>query len=431
MITGIYIILLFIFIILLISNMPIALCIGYTSLSYFLLFTDKRFLYLLPQTMFSGMDSFVLMAIPFFMLAGELMNASGITDRIMNFAEKISGNIRGALAYTNIIASFFFAGITGAAVSDVAALGSIEIPAMVKQGYDKPFSAAVTAASSLVGPIIPPSITMVVYGAIMGVSIAGLFAAGFLPGILFCLVDFIYVYYISKKRNYPKSEERRTLKGIVDSAKGAAFALATPIIIIGGILGGIFTPTEAAGVAVFYAFALERLIYKKLDIKAYKELFLASAVTSSKIFLIIAVAYTLKWILATLNVPAMIINFLMEISNNKWVAITLVNVIMIFVGMFFETGAANILFAPIFGPVMVALGFDPLHFGIVFIVNLCIGLATPPLGLCLYGACSISGVKLEEISREIFPFIILNIGVLCIITYFPALTLWFPRMLGY
>lgn len=431
MITGIYIILAFIFIILLISNMPIALCMGCTALSYFLLLPDKRFLYLLPQTMFSGMNSFVLMAIPFFMLAGELMNASGITDRIMNFAEKISGNIRGALAYTNIIASFFFAGITGAAVADVAALGSIEIPAMVKQGYDKPFSAAVTAASSLVGPIIPPSITMVVYGSIMGVSIAGLFAAGFLPGILFCLVDFIYVYYISKKRNYPKSEERRTLKGIVDSAKGAAFALATPIIIIGGILGGIFTPTEAAGVAVFYAFALERLIYKKLDIKAYKELLLTSAVTCSKIFLIIAVAYTFKWILATLNVPAMIINFLMQISNNKWVAITLVNVIMIFVGMFFETGAANILFAPIFGPVMVGLGFDPLHFGIVFIVNLCIGLATPPLGLCLYGACSISGVTLEEISREIFPFIILNIGVLGIITYFPALTLWFPRMLGY
>ncbi|MBA7573524.1 Sialic acid TRAP transporter large permease protein SiaM [subsurface metagenome] len=411
--------------------MPIALCIGRTPLGYFLLFSDKRFLYLLPQTMFSGMDSFVLMAIPFFMLAGELMNASGITDRIMNFAEKISGNIRGALAYANIIASFFFAGITGAAVSDVAALGSIEIPAMVKQGYDKPFSAAVTAASSLVGPIIPPSITMVVYGSIMGVSIAGLFAAGFLPGILFCLVDFIYVYYISKKRNYPKSEERRTLKGVVNSAKGAAFALATPIIIIGGILGGIFTPTEAAGVAVFYAFALERLIYKKLDIKDYKKLLLASAVTCSKIFLIIAVAYTFKWILATLNVPAMIINFMMGISDNKWVAITLVNVILIFVGMFFETGAANILFAPIFGPVMVALGFDPLHFGIVFIINLCIGLATPPLGLCLYGACSISGVNLEEISREIFPFIILNIGVLCIITYFPALTLWFPRMLGY
>lgn len=420
-----------VFAILLILNMPIALCLGWASLSYFLLLPDKKFLLLLPKTMFNGIDSFVLMAIPFFLLAGELMNASEITDRIMNFAEKISGNIRGALAYANIIASFFFAGITGAAVSDVAALGPIEINAMVKQGYDKPFSAALTAASSLVGPIIPPSITMVIYGAIMGVSTAGLFAAGLVPGVLFCLVDFLYVYYIAKKRNYPKSEERRTLKGIMYSAKEAAFPLATPIIIIGGILGGIFTPTEAACVAVAYAFVLEKFVYKKLSIEDYRGLLLTSAVKCSNIFLIIAVAYTFKYILAVLNVPSIIINFLLGISENRWIIITLVNFVLLFIGMFFETGAANILFAPIFGPVMVALGFDPLHFGIVFVVNLCIGLATPPLGLCLYGASSISGVKLEVIAKEILPFIILNIFVLFLITYFPRLTLWFPRMLGF
>jgi len=344
--------------------------------------------------MFNGMNSFVLMAIPFFLLAGELMNSSGITDRIMAFAEKISGNIRGALAYANIIASFFFAGITGAAVGDIAALGPIEINSMVKQGYDKPFSAAVTAASSLVGPIIPPSITMVIYGAIMGVSTAGLFAAGLVPGILFCLVDFIYVFYISKKRNYPKSEEKKTLKDILLATKYASPALLTPIIILGGILGGIFTPTEAACIAVVYAFLLEKLTYKKLYLKEYKELLLTTAVKCSNIFLIIATASILKYILAILNVPLIIINFLTVISTNKWVIITLVNISLIIVGMFFETGAANILFAPIFGPVMVKLGFDPLHFGIVFVVNLTIGLVTPPLGLCLYGSASISGVKL-------------------------------------
>lgn len=381
--------------------------------------------------MFNGMDSFVLMAIPFFLLAGELMNATEITDRIMDFAEKLTGNIRGALAYANILASFFFAGITGAALSDVAALGPIEMRAMTKQGYDKPFSAAVTAASALLGPIIPPSITMVIYGAIMGVSTAGLFAAGFVPGVLFCLVDFAYVYYISKKRNYPKSDEKRTLRGIMISTKEAAFPLATPIIIIGGILGGIFTPTEAACIAVAYAFILERFVYKNLKMKDYKEILLRTAISCSNIFLIIAVAFTFKYILAVLNIPSLIINFLLQISNNKWVIITLVNFALLVVGMFFETGAANILFAPIFGPVMVAMGFDPLHFGIVFVVNLCIGLITPPVGLCLYAVSTISDVKLELIIKEIMPFIILNIAVLFIITYFPQLTLWFPRLLGF
>ena len=428
---AILLIMLAVFVILMALNMPIALSMGYSSLIYFLLIADKKYLVLIPMTMFNGMDSFVLMAIPFFLLAGEIMNASGITDKIMNFAEKISGNIRGALAYANILASFFFAGITGAAVSDVAALGPIEINSMVKQGYDKPFSAAVTAASSIVGPIIPPSITMVIYGAIMGVSTAGLFAAGFVPGILICLVDAFYVYYISKKRNYPKSEERRTFKDIYSATKDALPALLTPVIILGGILGGVFTPTEAACIAVVYAFLLEKLLYKKLVLIEYRDLLLSTAVKLSNIFLIIAVAFTLKYVLAILNVPSIIINLLTGISNNKWVIITLVNLALLVVGMFFETGAANVLFAPIFGPVMVKLGFDPLHFGIVFVVNLCIGLVTPPIGLCLFGVASISETKLEEIAREILPFIILNIGVLFVITYFPNLTLWFPRILGF
>lgn len=429
--SGIIAIMVVVFLILMILKMPIALCLGWASLSYFLLLPDKKFLLLLPKTMFNGVDSFVLMAIPFFLLAGELMNASNITDRLMDFAVKLSGNIRGALAYANIIVSFIFAGITGAAISDVAALGPIEIRAMVKQGYDKPFSAAVTAVSALLGPIIPPSITMVIYGAIMGVSTAGLFAAGFIPGILFALVDFAYVYYISKKRNYPKSDEKITLKGVALSAKEAAFPLAMPIIIIGGILGGIFTPTEAACIAVAYAFLLERFLYKNLKMQDYRKILLKSAVNCSNIFLIIAVAYTFKYILAVLNVPSIIINFVLGISGNKWVILTLVNIALLFIGMFFETGAANILFAPIFGPVMAALGFDPLHFGIIFVVNLCIGLITPPVGLCLYGVSSISGVKLELIIQEILPFIILNITVLFIISYFPQLTLWFPRMLGF
>jgi TRAP-type transport system large permease protein len=425
-------IILIVFAVFLILGMPIAICMGWATLIYFLMLPTTKFILMLPSGMFQGIDSFVIMAVPFFILAGEFMNAFGITDRLMKFAEEIGGNIRGSLAYANILGSFLFAGITGAAVSDVAALGSIEIPAMEKQGYDKPFAAALTAASSLVGPIIPPSIIMVIYGSIMGVSIAGLFAAGIIPGVLFCFVDFSYVYFISKKRNYPIRPERTTLKGILLATRSSAFALFMPIIIIGGILGGIFTPTEAATVAAVYAFILGITIYRnRFSLKTLKECLLNAGVKSSYIFLIIAVAVAFKWVLAVLNIPTHIITLLTSISTNKWVIITMVNLFFLFVGMFFETGAACILFGPIFAPIMVKMGFDPLHFGIVMVVNLCIGLCTPPLGVCLYGACSISGVTLEEISKEVLPFVVLNIMVLAFITYLPGVALWLPRLIGF
>ncbi len=415
----------------LIIGMPIAICMGSATLVYFFTLPTTNFMLMLPSGMFQGIDSFVLMAVPFFMLAGELMNSCGLTDRLMKLADELAGNIRGSLAYANIMGSFLFAGISGAAVSDVAALGSIEIPAMKKQGYDEPFAAAITAASSLVGPIIPPSIIMVIYGSTMGVSIAGLFAAGILPGLLFLVVSFGYVGWISKKRNYPKRTERTSFHRIGLAGKESALALIMPIIIIGGILGGFFTPTESATIAVFYAFFLGIFVYRKLSFKSLHSCLLNAGIKSSYIFLIIAVAIAFKWVLSILNVPTTIIHLLENISTNMWVIIALVNIFFLFVGMFFETGAAVILFAPIFAPAMINLGFDPLHFGIVMIVNLCIGLCTPPLGVCLFAACSISeDVSLERISKEILPFIALDILVLGIITFFPSLTLWLPRTLG-
>ncbi len=413
-------------------GMPIAICMGSATLIYFLMLPTSKFILMLPSGMFQGIDSFVLMAIPFFMLAGELMNSCGLTDRLMGLADELAGNIRGSLAYANIIASFLFAGISGAAVSDVAALGSIEIPAMKKQGYDAPFSAAVTATSSLVGPIIPPSIIMVIYGSTMGISIAGLFAGGILPGLLFLIVGCAYVGWVSKKRNYPKREEGTSLRRVGKACKESMLALIMPIIIIGGILGGFFTPTESATIAVFYALFLGVAVYRKLRLKNLHTCLLNAGIKSSQIFLIIAVAIAFKWVLSILNVPPTILHVLENLSSNKWVVITLVNVFFLFVGMFFETGAAVILFAPIFAPAMVNLGFDPLHFGLVMIVNLCIGLCTPPVGVCLYAACSVAeDVTLEQISREATPFILCFLVVLCVITYLPGMTLWLPRVIGF
>jgi tripartite ATP-independent transporter DctM subunit len=428
---SVIVIILIVFAVCMIAGMPIAIGMGWASLAYFLTLPSSKFILMLPAGMFQGIDSFVLMAVPFFMLSGELMNLCGLTDRLMRLADEVAGNIRGSLAYANMIGSFLFAGISGAAVSDVAALGSIEIPAMTKQGYDEPFSAAITATSSLVGPIIPPSIIMVIYGSIMGVSIAGLFAAGILPGVLFLVIDFGYVAWLSKRRNYPKRNEPTSLRRIGRATGESSLALIMPLIIIGGILGGVFTPTEAAVVAVFYALFVGGVIYKKLDVRSLGMSLLNAGIKSSYIFLIIATAISFKWVLSVLNIPTQVLAFLETISQNKWVVITLVNLFFIFVGMFFETGAAVILFAPIFAPAMINLGFDPLHFGIIMIVNLCIGLCTPPLGVCLYAACSISDVKLEEISREALPFILHYIVVLAIITYFPGLTLWLPRAFGF
>ena len=428
---SVIVIILIVFAVCMMAGMPIAIGMGWASLAYFLTLPSSKFILMLPAGMFQGIDSFVLMAVPFFMLSGELMNLCGLTDRLMRLADEVAGNIRGSLAYANMIGSFLFAGISGAAVSDVAALGSIEIPAMTKQGYDEPFAAAITATSSLVGPIIPPSIIMVIYGSIMGVSIAGLFAAGILPGLLFLVIDFAYVAWLSKRRNYPKRNEPNSLRRIGRAAGESSLALIMPLIIIGGILGGVFTPTEAAVVAVFYALFVGGVIYKKLDVRSLGMSLLNAGIKSSYIFLIIATAISFKWVLSVLNVPTQVLTFLETVSQNKWVVIALVNLFFLFVGMFFETGAAVILFAPIFAPAMINLGFDPLHFGIIMIVNLCIGLCTPPLGVCLYAACSISNVKLEEISREALPFILHYIVILAFITYFPGLTLWLPRAFGF
>jgi C4-dicarboxylate transporter DctM subunit len=408
-------------------GIPIAFVLGLTSFVA-LLYSGNIPLLLMPKEMFSGTDSFPLLAVPFFILAGNLMNAGGITKRLITFCNILLGYVRGGLALVNVVASMFFAGITGAAVADTSALGSILIPAMTEEKYDRDFSAAVTAASSTVGPIIPPSIPMVILGTVGELSIGALFLAGVIPGIMVGLALLIVSYIISRRRNYPKGRIK-SIKEFFFGLKDAILALLMPGIIMGGILGGIFTPTEAAVVAVVYALLVSFLVYREIRWKDLPKILIDSIVTTSIIMLVIANSAIFGWILANHQVPQAAAQIFLSISNNKWVILLLINIFLLFVGTFMETTASLIILTPILLPLAVKVGIDPIHFGVVMVLNLVIGLITPPLGVCLFIACSIAKITLEQIVKAILPFLIAAIAVLFIVTYIPQLSLWIPQMI--
>lgn len=414
------------FLLFLVSGIPIAFVLGLTSLVG-LLYSGEVPLLLIPKQMFSGTDSFPLLAVPFFILAGNLMNIGGITQRLVHFCNILLGYVRGGLALVNVVASMFFAGITGAAVADTSALGSILIPAMVREKYDRDFSAAVTAASSTVGPIIPPSIPMVILGTVGELSIGALFLAGVIPGILVGLSLLGVAYYISCKRDYPK-EPRKSLREFLLGLKDALFALLMPAIILGGILGGVFTPTEAAVVAVVYAFLVSFLVYRELRWRDLPRVLIDSVVTTSLIMFVIANCAIFGWILANHQIPQAIAHLFLSITANPWVLLLLINLFLLFVGMFMETTASLIILTPILLPLAVKVGLDPIHFGLVMVLNLVIGLITPPLGVCLFIACGIAKITLEQIVRAILPFLIAAIGVLFLVSYLPDLVFFLPRM---
>lgn len=416
---------------LLVLGLPIAFILGITGLNYFIFSDQEMFLNIIPMRIFTGLDSFVIMAVPFFMLAGEIMNRSGITHRLVRFSQYLVGRVRGGLAYVNILGSFLFAGITGAAISDVTALGSIFIPAMEEDGYDTDFSAAVTAASSIMGPIIPPSIIIVIYGAMTGTSIGALFAGAIIPGALVGLSNCIVTYYTSKKRNYPKQDFDFSMKEFLSVTKDASLALIMPIIIVGGILTGVVTPTEAAAIAVLYALLISIFVFKSFKFSDLPNLLFKAGLFSAMLFLIVAMANIFGWIMGMEGVPTLLANWFTSISSDPRIILLLVNIFLLFLGTFMETGANVILFAPILAPLMAQLGVDPIHFGIVMIVNLNIGLITPPLGVCLFAACGVCDTNVERISKAIIPFLIWEIIVLFMITYFPQTVLFLPRLLGY
>ena len=385
---------------------------------------------MVSQRFYAGLDMFTLMAMPFFIFAGAIMNKSGITHRLVQFSNTLVGHLRGGLAHANIVASIFFSGMTGAAVSDTAAIGTMLIPAMEEDGYDKDFSAAVTAASSIIGPTIPPSNMMVIYGSLMSVSIAGLFAAGFVPGLLLAIFLMILSGFISKKRGYPKSD-RSSLKQMLIATKDAILPLLMPIIILGGILTGIFTPTEAAAVAVGYAFIIGFFVLRTLKISDIPDLLYQTGKTTGVVFLIIGSASILGWILTMERVPEAVAAGFLSVSNNPHIILFLILILMLIVGMFMDIAAALIILGPILHPIAVNnLGIDPIHFGIIMVLSLNLALMTPPVGACLFVACNISKLSLEALTRAIWPFIIVEVIALFIIAYWSDLVLFFPRLVG-
>lgn len=417
------------FVFFLLIGVPIAFVLGLTPLMA-MMTQGETPLILAAQRIFTGIDSPILMAVPFFILAGNIMSASGMTGRLVAFCNILVGWLRGGLAYVNVVISMIFAGITGAAVADTSAVGSILIPAMKKEGYDTDFAAAVTATSSTIGPIIPPSIPFIIYGVLAEVSIASLFLAGFVPGVLLGLFQMGVVGYYSRKRQYPKGRLpslKEALKGVGD----AVLVLMLPIIILGGILSGIFTPTESACIASFYALFISFFVYRDIRVRDLPRILINTGATSSLVMLVISMASIFSWILAVEEVPQLVTEIVLKATANKYLILLFLNAILLIVGTFMETGASLIILTPVLLPLMVQIGVDPLHFGVILVLNLVIGLTTPPVGVCLFIACSIGQTSLERLSRAILPFLLASIVVLLICTYWESLIMAIPIYFGY
>ncbi|RPE66571.1 tripartite ATP-independent transporter DctM subunit [Pacificibacter maritimus] len=419
-------ILISVFIFGLVVGIPVAITLGLASLSY--LITMGIPVVVMPQKMYAGMDVFVLLSIPGFILAGNLMNSGGITERIIRFANALVGWIRGGLGLTNVGASMLFGGITGTAVADAASIGSVMIPGMKKAGYPADFSAAVTAASSTVGPIIPPSVPMIIVGALSGISVGKMFLAGAIPGVLMGVAMMVTTYVIARKKNFPK-QEWQGFREIARSFAGAFWAIAMTGIILYGLLSGIATPTETAVVASVYAMFVGLLIYRELPIRKIPKIMVDSAVSASGILILVGFANVFGWILVSERIPQAIAAGVLSVTDNKFLIILMVNILLLIIGMFMETIAALIiLFVPLL-TLAVSVGIDPLHFATFAVLNLMIGLTTPPLGVCLFVCAGIARLPLTPVVKAITPFILTNIGVLLLVSYVPAIATWLPSVL--
>ncbi|KAA0566503.1 TRAP transporter large permease [Bacillus sp. CH30_1T] len=413
------------FLILIFISVPIAFSLGISSIIY-LLIADIP-LSIVPQKMFAGLNSFVLLCIPGFILAGNLMNAGGITERIIGFTNNFVGHIRGGLGLANVGSSMGFAGISGTAVADTASIGAVMIPAMKKEGYDADFSAAVTSSSSTVGPIIPPSLPMIIVGTLASVSIGDLFLAGAVPGVLLGLSLMLVTYVISVKRKYPKGE-RQPIGVIAKSFTGAFWALLMTFVILFGILGGYFTPTEASIVAVVYALVVGMFVYKELKLKDLPKILLDSMVSTASIMFLVGFANLFGWILVSEQIPVLVADGILGISDNPIVVILLINLLLLFVGTFMETIAALVILFPVLLPVASSVGMDPVHFGVMMVLNLVIGLSTPPVGVCLFVASSIGKVSIGKTSKALLPFLGASLVVLLLVAFIPEITLFLPGL---
>lgn len=419
-------ILFIIFFLLLLFGVPIAFALGISSLAY-ILAADIP-MTIIPLKMYSGIDVFVLLSIPGFIMAGNLMNHGGMTDRIIRFSNNLVGHIRGGLGLANIGASMIFAGISGTAVADSASIGSIMIPAMKKEGYEPEFACAVTATSSTIGPIIPPSVPMIIAGTLTGLSIGKLFLAGAIPGILLAVGLMIVSYTISQRKGHP-IKPRASLRAILQGLYSAFWALMLTFLILFGIVGGVFTPTEASIVAVLYAILVGLFIYRKLSLRMIPRIMLESMITTASLMVLVGFANVFAWILVSEQIPQMIAGQLMGITDNKYLLLLLINLLLLFIGTFMETIAALLIIFPILLKVAVAIGVDPIQFSVIGVLNLIIGLNTPPVGVCLFVVSGIGNVPIGKISKSVLPFLVVSLIVLLLVTYIPQISLFLPDLL--
>ncbi|MGR3485882.1 MAG: TRAP transporter large permease [Paracoccaceae bacterium] len=484
-----------VFLVLLMVGLPVVFALLAAPFALLTLDDQGRQLSVLYRNLYNGMDSFPLMALPFFMLAGEVMNRGGITVRIVEFSQAFMGHLRGGLAHVNILSSILFAGLSGSAVADTSALGSTLIPAMEKNGYSRRFAAAITAASSVIGPIIPPSGIMIIYAYVMGESVAALFLAGIVPGILVGVGLMVMVRLMADRYDLPKAERivakgqtlsrtefwvslillRLNIAGLLwalsallpipelsTSASWALFAaflvaahlialrwraaashdfrmiakkavapLQTPIIILGGILLGVMTPTEASAVAVLYALIVSFLVLRSMRLADLIDVLGRAALATSAVLLLVGAAVAFKTVVSLSYAPQILTEFILSLSENPLILLFLINVLLFIVGMFLDAGPAIIILGPILGPIFTELGVDPIHFAIIMSVNLTVGLATPPMGLVLFVASTVSGEKVEAISKAILPFLAVEVAVIFLITFVPAISLTVPRLAGF
>ena len=419
--------------VLLLVGSPVIFAIGAAGLSYFIVKPGMWSLVpVYAHKFFTGMDEFIWLCIPLFVIAGEIMGSIGMTEKLVKFAQLLVGRLKGGLAYVNVVDSMLFGGVSGSALADISALGPIIIDMMKRDGYTPEFSTALTVTTAIQGPVIPPSIPMIIFASLTNVSVGGLFLAGIVPGIMIGVGQMIVIRFMVSRHHFPSNPIKNlTLALALKITLDAGYALMMPLIILGGIVSGIFTATEAAAVAVGYASLVGILAYRNLSLQEFYRILLKSAKTSASIYLIIGFATIISWVLASERVPDLIVRFVNHYQFEPWQFLLLLNFFFLFNGLWVSDAVQLLLFAPLFTPILVKMGVHPIHFGVIMVVNVMISLMTPPYGLALYLGAVVGNVKLSQIVRRSLPFLASSIVVLIITTYFPSLILWIPSIFGF